>query len=49
VGMYLGDDRYCHSTAKPGSDGFIINSLNPEHPDFRADLKDSITQVGSIF
>ncbi|MBO7251763.1 MAG: C40 family peptidase [Oscillospiraceae bacterium] len=49
VGMYLGDDRYCHSTAKAGSDGFVINSLNPEHPDYREDLKNSITQVGSIF
>lgn len=49
VGMYIGGDRYCHSTAKAGSDGFVINSLNPEHPDFRADLKEKITQVGSIF
>lgn len=49
VGMYIGDDRYCHSTAKAGADGFIINSLNPAHPDYRPDLKDTITQVGSIF
>ena len=49
VGMYIGGDRYCHSTAKAGSDGFVINSLNPEHPDFRADLKERLTQVGSIF
>lgn len=49
VGMYIGDDRYCHSTAKPGSDGFIINSLNPAHPDFRADLKEKLTAVGSYF
>jgi cell wall-associated NlpC family hydrolase len=49
VGMYIGGDRYCHSTAKAGSDGFIINSLNPEHPDFRADLKEKITAVGSYF
>lgn len=49
VAMYLGDDRFCHSTAKAGSDGFTINSLNPEHPDYREDLKNSITQVGSYF
>lgn len=49
VAMYIGGDRYCHSTAKAGADGFIINSLNPEHPDFRPDLKDTIVQVGSIF
>ena len=49
VGMYIGGDRYCHSTAKAGSDGFVINSLNPEHADFRPDLKDKITQVGSYF
>lgn len=49
VGMYLGNDRYCHSTAKAGNDGFTINSLNPSHSDFRADLKEKITQVGSYF
>lgn len=49
VAMYIGGGRYCHSTAKAGADGFIINSLNPEDPDFRADLRQSITQVGSYF
>ncbi len=49
VGMYIGGDRYCHSTAKAGSDGFTVNSLNPEHPDFRADLKEKITAVASYF
>lgn len=49
VGMYLGNDRYCHSTAKPGSDGFVINSLNPEHADFRPDLKEKLTCAGSYF
>lgn len=49
VAMYLGDDRFCHATAKSGSDGFVINSLNPEHPDYREDLHHSITKVGSYF
>ncbi len=47
--MYIGGDRYCHSTGKHGSNGFDINSLNPQHPDYRADLKEKITQVGSYF
>ncbi len=49
VAMYMGNDRFCHATAKAGSDGFAINSLNPEHPDYREDLKTTITQVGSYF
>lgn len=49
VAMYIGGDRYCHSTAKRGSDGFVINSLNPEHADYRDDLRKQITQVGSYF
>ena len=49
VAMYIGDGRYCHSTAKAGADGFIINSLNPAHEDYRADLKEKITQVGTYF
>ena len=49
VAMYLGDGKYCHSTARTGSDGFVINSLNPEDPDYREDLRNTITQVGSYF
>lgn len=47
VAMYMGDNRYLHSTAK--SNGFAINSLNPEDPDYREDLHKNITQVGSYF
>ena len=47
VAMYLGNNRYCHSTAR--SDGFAINSLNPEDPDYREDLHHNITQIGSLF
>lgn len=49
VAMYLGNDRYCHSTAKSGSNGFAINSLNPEDPDYREDLHKTITGIGSLF
>ena len=49
VAMYIGDGRYCHSTGKSGDDGFTLNSLDPKAPDFRADLKEKITQVGSYF
>lgn len=49
VAMYLGDGRYCHSTGRSGDDGFAVNSLNPEDPDYRADLPGQITCVGSYF
>lgn len=49
VAMYLGDGRYCHSTGRSGDDGFALNSLNPEAPDYRADLREKITHVGSYF
>lgn len=49
VAMYLGDGRYCHSTAKSGSNGFSINSLHPEDKDYREDLAQSLTQVASLF
>lgn len=49
VAMYLGEGRYVHSTGKAGDDGFTFNSLNPEDPDYRADLREKITQVGSYF
>ena len=49
VAMYLGHGRYCHSTGRSGDNGFAFNSLNPDDPDYRADLKAAITQVGSYF
>lgn len=49
VAMYLGDGRYCHSTARRGDNGFTVNSLDPNAPDYRADLHSQITQVGSYF
>ena len=47
VAMYLGDNRYCHSTAK--SSGFDINSLDPSDSDYREDLHRKITGVASYF
>ena len=47
VAMYLGENRYCHSTAK--SNGFAVNSLNPKDPDYREDLHHKITGVASYF
>lgn len=49
VAMYIGDGRYCHSTARDGDNGFAINSLTPGEPDFRADLLEKITAIGSYF
>lgn len=49
IAMYLGNGAYIHATAKAGSSGVRINSLNPEAWDYRADLKDSWYASGSIF
>lgn len=49
IAMYLGNDQYIHSTARPGSDGVVINSLNPLSSNYREDLHHSLTRVGSIF
>lgn len=49
VALYLGEERYIHSTAKNGSDGVVINSLNPAAPDYREDLDRGMTAVGSLF
>lgn len=49
VAVYLGDGRYVHSTGKSGSDGVVLNSLNPADPDYREDLDKGMTSCGSIF
>lgn len=49
IALYMGDGRYCHSTGRAGDDGFAVNSLDPSAPDYRTDLAEKITQVGSYF
>lgn len=49
VAIYMGKDKYIHATAKNGSDGVVINSLNPKDKDYREDLAKNIKAVGSIF
>ena len=46
VAMYIGNDKYVHSTGK--SSGVVINSLNPKDADFREDLV-NIKQMGTVF
>lgn len=49
VALYLGDGRYVHATARTGSDGVVVNSLDPAAPDYRPDLAGSLYAVGSLF
>lgn len=45
--LYLGEGRYVHATARPGSDGVVLSSLEPAAPDYRADLAGALSAVGS--
>lgn len=49
IAMYIGDDKYIHSTARNGSDGVVINSLNPVDKEYREDLLRILTATGSVF
>lgn len=49
IAVYLGEGRYIHSTGKAGSDGVAFNSLDPDAPDYRADLREKLEKVGSYF
>lgn len=49
IAMYIGDDKYVHATGHNGSDGVVINSLNPNDADYRQDLVDILQKTGSIF
>jgi len=49
VAMYLGEKRYIHSTAGNNCHGVVINSLDPQAPDYRVDLPEKLFCVGSIF
>ncbi len=49
IAMYIGGDRYIHSTGRNGSDGVVINSLDPAHVDYREDLPGILEHTGSLF
>lgn len=49
VAICLEEGRFIHSTGYEKSFGCVINSLNPQDEDYRGDLAETITAVGSIF
>lgn len=49
VALYLGNEKYIHSTGNPKSFGCVINSLSPKDNDYRADLAENLLAVGSVF
>jgi len=49
VAMYLGNQRYLHSTCGNNCHSVVINSLDPKSADYRADLPEKLECVGSIF
>ena len=49
IAMMIDGKRYIHSTGRTGSDGVVINSLDPKDSDYREDLAKGILAVGSVF
>lgn len=49
VAMYAGNGVYYHATGAAGSDGFSVNSLDPNADGYREDLDKSLTAVGTYF
>ncbi len=49
VAMFLGGGEFIHSTGRAGSDGVVVNSLNPSSPLYREDLANGILAIGSVF
>ena len=49
VALYLGDNRYVHSTGHSGSDGVVLNSFDPNDEQYRPEMLEKITFCGTIF
>lgn len=49
VAMYIEDGKFIHSTSRQGDEGVVLATLNPDDPDYRKDLLESMTYCGSIF
>ena len=47
VAMYIGEDKYVHATGREGL--VLINSLNPMDEDYREDLHNTISGIGTIY
>lgn len=48
IGMYLGEGKYLHSTARAGDNGVTVNSFIPGREGFRPDLLESVYAVGGL-
>ena len=49
VAVYIGNSRYIHATAFRNTPRVTVNSLDPDDPEYRQDLEESITACGSLF
>ena len=49
VAMYLGGNKYIHSTGAAVSGGVVVNSFDPNDSRYREDLAKGVLAVGSIF
>lgn len=49
IAIYLGNQKYIHSTGNSKSFACVINSLSPDDCDYRDDLAKSLTAAGSVF
>lgn len=49
VAMYIEDGKFIHSTSRAGDEGVVLATLNPNDPDYRKDLLESMKYCGSIF
>lgn len=49
IALYLGNNKYIHATGNLNNYGCVINSLDSQDMDYRADLAESLYAVGSVF
>jgi cell wall-associated NlpC family hydrolase len=49
VALYLGDQRFIHSTAFAGTEGVCVCGMEPGSDGYRADLMGIISAYGSLF
>ncbi|MEG1010425.1 MAG: NlpC/P60 family protein, partial [Ruthenibacterium sp.] len=49
IALYLGDKRFVHATAHPGSEGVVQSSLDEAHDGFRPDLLRTLCCAGTVF
>lgn len=49
IGIFMGGDKFVYACEKLGAEGVFVGSFDPDDAEYKADLANQISSVGSLF